>query len=474
MIKVMRVVISVFLLAVVARAQTVTSVTYDSLSHGSIRIDFLTSATWRYGHIRYLDKTENPAANCTDGRSGSVEPNYYSGGSTKDWGAYQMSVGGLTAGHLYQFCPEVSNSNGNYSTGGQSVTVTLLPLPAIHPAPPIAPASFSVVYPPDIAKYAITTVGSGACASGFQKCLFAALENQCKTGTVINLPAGVNASSLNAIGPWGGEGTWPDSCDTVEFNSSQVNTSSARTNPNSISVTKHGFAEGSQAVFGVSYGCLPGDYKANPSNCKEAGNNNAIPFPRAIPLFVHVLDANTFQVYTCPGPTNGTAPACSFSHGSLITLADAGGGKMRYAKWPRKLHWVIVRTSTPDSKFVPPGTLLQGKPDGSGVPTAPSEWAPLMGNLQVAPNAGRPDAHLGRFQHRPDDLEHPVRRHPRQLHRRNGALCVRRSHGRGGVLFLGLEHLEYLVGSMLDGYAANAVPYFKRNGLERSANGGRE
>lgn len=387
--------ISLLLLPFTGWAQTVTNVTYDSVSHGSIRIDFLTSAGWKYGHIRYLDKTLNPAKDCTDGVSGSIEPNSYSGGSTAEWGSFQMSIGGLTPGHSYQFCPEVGNTNDRYSSGGKSVTVTLPAAPAEDPAPPISPAAFSVMYPPDMGKYISVTVGAGACASGFYKCLYAAIANQCKNGTIINLPAGVSASSLNAVGPWGGEGAWPNSCDIVAFDSKQVNTSSARTNANSISVSGHGFTEGSQAVFGVEYGCLPGDYTANPSHCKEAGNNRPIPFPRAIPLFVHVIDSNTFQLYTCPGPTNGTARACPFSPERLITFADAGGGKMHYAKWPRKLHWVIVRTSTPDAMFVPPGSLVQGKPDGSGVPTAPTEWAPLMGNLQVAPNAGKTMLILG-------------------------------------------------------------------------------
>src|SRR4051812_24209757 len=44
--------------------------------------------------------------------------------------------------------------------------------------------------------------------------------------------------------------------------------------------------------------------------------------------------------------------------GTLCVLADAGQGtngfaQTLYAKWPRPLKWIIVRTDTPDNQFVP-------------------------------------------------------------------------------------------------------------------------
>lgn len=379
----MRNLLSLFFVAsaVYAQTPTVTSVTYDSLSHSVIRIDFNTSAGFVEGHIRYIDTTANPSGVCTDGVSGIVQANAYHGSSNTPqatYGSYQMSLGGLTPGHTYSFCPEINSVQGGaFTTGGPSLSVTMPGIPAMHPALPVPPATFPTGYPSDMASYTSMTMGSD-CAN-LVSCLGTAINNQLLHGTIISLPAGVPASSIGGIGPFGGEGVFPVAPDVVNFTSSAVSTTA-----NTITSTAHGFTEGSRVVFGVSYGCLPGDYTANPSACKTAGNNNRIPFPRNVPLQVHVIDANTFQVYTCPGqPTNGSGPGCTFANGALLTFADAGNGTMRYAKFPRALHWIIVRTSTPDSQFVPLGSSLQGPPDGTGVPTRPAQWAAKMGNLQV-------------------------------------------------------------------------------------------
>lgn len=366
----------------------VTAISYDSLSHSTVRINFKTTSPWTQGHIRYIDTTTNPGGVCTDGTSGVVQSNLASNGSaTFGSGAYgpyyQLVVGGLTPGHTYSFCPEVNGSRGAaYSTGGPALTITMPSLPTVHPAPPIAPNTFSTDYPIDISSYTSVTLGSGSCTHGFHDCLYAALQNQATNGSIINIPAGTDASTIGSVGPWSGEGVWPNSPDLVTFASSDVNTST-----NTITHAGHGFNEGDQAIFGVSYGCLPGNATANPSNCNAGGNNNPVPFPRGVPFRIHVVDANRFQVYQCPGPTNQTGSSCSVSQGTVISFADAGNGGMRYVKYPRQLHWVIVRTATPDSQFVPPGSRVQGPPDANGVPTRPTQWVSKMGNIQARLNA---------------------------------------------------------------------------------------
>ncbi len=370
------------LLARLAQTQTaaVTSVTYDSLSHSVVRIDFQTSGRFTQGHIRYIDITAKPGGVCTDGASGVVQPNSYNPPAGPTYGSYQMVVGGLNPGHTYSFCPEISNTNnGVYSRGGPFLTVTMPALPTAHPALPIPPATFPTGYPSDMGSYQTLTMGKD-CAN-LVACLGKAINKQLSNGTVISLPAGVPASSIGGIGPFGGEGVFPVAPDVVNFSSSDVSTSA-----NTIRSKAHGFTEGSQAVFGVSYGCLPGDNTANPSNCKGAGNNNPIPFPRGVPLYVHVVDANTFQLYFGASKAKGGTP---------ITFADAGSGTMRYVKYPRALHYIVVRTSTPDSQFVPLGSLLQGPPDGTGIPTRPIQWVSKMGNLQLSPAATAPLIYLG-------------------------------------------------------------------------------
>lgn len=353
-----------------------TNVAVNSVSHSSVQITFQTNAGFSQADIRYVDKTANPAAVCGDGTSGLVQSSFYSSGQNYN-GISSIDVAGLTPAHAYSFCPEVNGSfNGTKSSGGPSISVTLPSQPAIHPAPPIPPTTFDTSYP-DTTGFTTLTMGTD-CAN-FGACLTTAINNQLAHGTIISIPAGVDASTIGGVGSFGGEGFFPVSPDVVNFSNSDVNAIS-----NTISHTAHGFSEGNQAVFGVSYGCLPGNYPANTSGCQSGANNNPIPFGVNIPYFVHVLDANTFQLYTCPGPDNGTAPACSFVDGTLLRFADQGGGTMRYAKYPRTaLHWIVARTSTPTSQFLPFGTRLQGPPDTYGVPTRPTQWLPKMANLQV-------------------------------------------------------------------------------------------
>ncbi len=395
--------------AVYGQASPVTSVSYDSLSHSTLRINFTTSATFAQDRIRYIDTTTNPGGICTNGSGGAVTVNYVTSSGAPTYGYYQMVVGGLTPGHTYSFCPEITGSvGGAYSTGGPSISVTMPSLPAVHPAPPIAPATFTTTSSSESNTPGLTLTLGGANCANFQACLQYAVGFQGSESVQITIPAGVPASSIGGVGPFGGEGIF-QAPDVVTVTSSQVNssTTTACTNisANAICVTNHGLTEGSQAVFGVSYGCLPGNQSSQGTGflvVKSGSNNKTVPFQVNYPYYVHVLDANTFQLYTCPMANadaivatadntplynNGTAPACSFGGGTLLTFADQGSGTMRYAAYPRKLHWITVRTSTPDSQFVPEGSSLQGPPDGSGVPTRPTQWLPLMGNLQVPLNS---------------------------------------------------------------------------------------
>jgi hypothetical protein len=49
-------------------------------------------------------------------------------------------------------------------------------------------------------------------------------------------------------------------------------------------------------------------------------------------------------------------------------IADAVGG------WTRNLKTIIIRTSTPDSAFVPEHVRLQGPRNAAGDTTPPTQW----------------------------------------------------------------------------------------------------
>ena len=72
-----------------------------------------------------------------------------------------MNLTGLAPGTAYNVCPEVSNDGVTWSTG-VSAPFTTLPLPAVHPALPIAPSPFVIPASP--------VIGGGTCGSGSGNC----------------------------------------------------------------------------------------------------------------------------------------------------------------------------------------------------------------------------------------------------------------------------------------------------------------
>jgi hypothetical protein len=214
--------------------------------------------------------------------------------------------------------------------------VTTLPLPAVHPALPIAPATFNTDYP-DTTGY--TTVSVASDCSNLQSRIDAALAVQATTGTIIQIPAGTVCSQPNI------QFARP-AADIVQFQPSAINTSTG-----AININNHGLVEGQTVTFGKQYGSLS-SFPAS-SSC-EFG----IGIMEGQTYTVHVIDANNFRVY-CPDKS------------TLMTFANQGNVTNYFAltSFPRKLKWIIIRTATPDSQLPPEHTRIT------------PAWLPKMASL---------------------------------------------------------------------------------------------
>ena len=308
--------------AAFSQTPSVSNITFDGISHSVVRVNFTASSQFFWERTRYV---QSPST-CTGGTGGAVQGSAYSNynhGALHSGAGNTIVLGGLSPNTTYQICPEISADFVNWSSGA-GATVTTLAAPSDHPAKPISPATFNTDYP-DTTGYTVVTVASDC--SDFMAKMTTAIQNQLTNGTVIQIPAGTVCT-----GPYN---VYQRAPDAVVLPSSAVNTST-----NTINVNSHGFSEGQGIIFGTSYGCLPGSLTGlNGGNCSQFG-----PIIPGQLYFVHVVDANNFQVYSGAPAGNG---------GTLCVFPDGGNGMELFVKWPRPLKWIIVRTSTPDQQFTP-------------------------------------------------------------------------------------------------------------------------
>ena len=327
-----------------AQTPTVTIIGTDGLSHSVVRLTYNVSAPFVNARTRYI---ASPGT-CTGGSGGSVQQMSQAGYLTT---GMRVVVGGLTPATHYQICPEVTADNTNWSSGA-GVTVTTLPLPAIHPAPPFAPQTFSTAMP-DVSGY--TTVSVASDCHDFTSDLGTAESNLLTNGTVITLPA---------TGCTQGGYYVPNAApDTIAFAPSAVSVANS-----TITLPNHGFSEGQGIQFGLSYAALPAS-----GSCIDGTGFAEQGFVVGEEFYAHVIDANTIQVY-CNNPNGINA-----STGVLMTFTNQGsasGGnnapQLYVRPWNNPaLYWVIVRTATPDAQFAPAGTRVS------------PAWAPKLAQLTM-------------------------------------------------------------------------------------------
>jgi hypothetical protein len=321
----------VFLIAALpalAQPPVVTVTGTDGLSHSVVRLKFNVSSGYSGLRIRYI---ASPGS-CLSGSGGSVQ---VFGGTGRFTSGMTEVIAGLTPNTIYQICPEVTSDGSNWSSN-VGVTVTTLPLPAVHPALPIAPATFNTDYP-DTTGY--TTVPVASDCSDLQSRINTALDNQRTTGTIIQIPAGTVCGQPNVQFP-------RLAADVVQFQPSAVNTGTG-----AININSHGLTEGQTITFGKQYGSLS-SFPAS-SSC-EFGNG----IFEGQTYTVHVVDSNNFRIY-CPDKT------------TLMTFANQGNvtNYFALASFPRKLKWIIIRSAAPDSQLPPEHTRIT------------PAWLPKMASL---------------------------------------------------------------------------------------------
>lgn len=304
-----------------AQAPTVTLTGTDGLSHSVVRLGFDASASFNYARVRYA---VSPAV-CTTGTGGSLQP--FEKGGTYYTGV-KIIVAGLTPATTYNLCPEISADGVTWSSG-VGVTITTLPLPAVHPALPIPPATFDTSYP-DTSSYASYTVASDC--SDIGTAYTAALARQATQGTVISIPAGTvcNYGNYQFAGKPPDVQTWLPANVNVTANTIALGGTPTLT-------------ENQRVVFGRSYATLV-SYPASTS-C-EFGNG----IVSGQVYYVHVVDSTTNTIQLKCGDDATTM---------VFTTQGANNSQGFYwAPFPRLLQYIIVRSATPDAQLPPEHTRI--------------------------------------------------------------------------------------------------------------------
>jgi hypothetical protein len=415
------IIVSWFLLAQGAAAQppSVSNIGFEALSHSSVAVTFSVSSSINASRLRYIPTAQG---SCTSG-SGQVQNNSF-GSATNILSYIRLDLTGLAPNTQYQVCPEVSSDWGSTWSSGVGATFTTLPLPVVHPALPNQPATFDSSYPdttkgtcgdPNAANngaagYCVVYRTDGSACSNLSGDIARAVSNQMNFGTIIQIPAGTTCT----------ERVWWEQIapDAIPYDPSKVSN-------NTITLSNHGLSEGQGLVF---------DNTLQGGDIYNAAMLGGI-IPGYV-YFAHIIDANNFQLLwpwtqttgstvngsatisvastagyasspgiavgqevTGPGIPSGTtvlsvsgntltlsanatatANNVTLSFGGSVVSISPGGTPSSanyntyFVKWPRPIpYWVIVRTSTPDSQFAPPGTRVG------------PQWASKMAVLQMPP-----------------------------------------------------------------------------------------
>jgi hypothetical protein len=312
--------------SIAANSPSVSHIAFDGGSHSAVGVTFAVNQNIARIRLRYIPVSQGT---CTAGRGGEVQD---SGQSRFDLSFIREDATGLAPDTEYEFCPEVTSDGVHWSTGAGAKWKTL-PLPKVHPAPPIAPAIFDSDYP-DTRGYAMVNLPAN-CA-GLQQALDKAISMQTVRGTVIRIPAGTVCSGIYhaAAAP-----------DMIPFTGAAVS-------HDAIRIDSQHLKEGQGVVFG------PSGYHG--------------PLPEGIVTgylyYVHLAGPDEFQLYL----------GAPYARGGQLVSLRPGAGTQHFVKWPRPLKTIVIRTATPDSQFTP-----------EHVRTSPA-WAPKMAIMEMPlSNVGR-------------------------------------------------------------------------------------
>ncbi|MGH9066611.1 MAG: hypothetical protein ACRD0J_03685, partial [Acidimicrobiales bacterium] len=276
-----------------ATPPVVSNISFSYGSHSSVQVVFSISVTGNDFRMRYIPTSQG---SCDQGNAAATVEFFGYPNLSQVRLTLQLPISGLAANTQYEFCPEVSNDSGStWSTTGTpnptGADFTTLPLPTIHPALPIHPATFDTGYPDTTqgtcwstgqpGYCTVTVTVSGNSCTDLSSDMDTATAHQQTSGTIIEIPAGSVCEFFGDAVVNGDSRSWHQlSPDAMPYNPSSVSN-------NTIALTNHGLTEGEGVAFSEqeivhNVGYLPGV----PSGV-EWGN----------PYFVHVVDANDFQLY---------------------------------------------------------------------------------------------------------------------------------------------------------------------------------
>lgn len=272
-----------------AAAPVVVNIRVDDIGHSSARI------TWDSD----IQSVNQRVQYGTTAAYGVIQGTYQQATVTTN---QQMLLTGLAPNTQYHFCAQSTTDNIVWSDCADQVFTTL-PLPAVHPEPPAAPATFDTSMP--MQAGATYTVG-GDCldsASGLQHFLNVAVP-----GDTITIPTTTTNCNGQFITPSG-------------VGSKQLEGLSA----NTLTVTSHGYTNGQIVRLGGTFGT-------------PAGTSAGIDY------YVIGATANTFQLSRTP-------------NGSPVAMTNVNP-QMRVMAWPPVGNWIVIRTAQPDSELPPEGVRV--------------------------------------------------------------------------------------------------------------------
>lgn len=248
-----------------------------------------------------------------------------------------MNVTGLAPAAVgWDICPEISKDSGLTWLGGVDQQVITTALPAIHPAPPIAPKPVVNWLYPDTSNpsnWVAATLATDCSDLGSQYA--SAVARSLTQGTVMLEPIGSTCGAggnLNfAIKP-------PD---VVSFASSDVNFSAN-------TITLHGTASSVVVGEGLRFGL---DYKA----LQTWPHSTSCEFGQGL------VTGQVFYVDSVVTPSTNTVKLLCGDKLTKMVFTDAGVDDSLPFLWVpeiRNLHKIILRSAAPDNQLPPPGVLI--------------------------------------------------------------------------------------------------------------------
>lgn len=258
-----------------------------------------------------------------------------------------FDVAGYTPGAALDVCPEISKDGGSTWVGGVDTQITMLPLPDVHPALPIAPATFDPSYP-NTAGFAVYNVLSDC--SDIGTAYTAAVARQATQGTLINFPAGT------VCGTAGNLDFASNPVDVNTWHPSDVNTTTEQITLGNSSGLAPTLQVGDGVRFAQSYKTLT-SYPASTSCEFGQGLNTGSVF------FVASVSAGNVVTLAC---NNNGVP------GAMMTFSSQGTDTYQ------GFYWVPANRTLKEIILQPVATI---NPAGTAITPA---WQSKMWTIQSA------------------------------------------------------------------------------------------